>query len=145
MRTLTSCLIGLGALAAWPSYACRCIEPPSIEQAYAQAALVVLGDVAQVEGDPYGPGGATVTISVLQSWKQPASRQLTVITSSSCAFNFQPDQRALLYLQATAETAVYTARACQGSAPVEAAGEKLLWLMQHIPPASCPACAQLKP
>lgn len=121
---------GAALLAPGVASACRCPAAPSDATAYRQAWAVVLAEVVQVQGDPYGPGGATVVLNSAAAWKRDLPRRLTVQTETTCAFEMYDGEQVLLYLRHAGDDplANFSTRQCLGNqrgAAAEAASQRL--------------------
>ncbi len=66
--------------------ACSCAPPPPIDEAFAAADAVFLGEViAQEAEDPYSDGMRAINFRVIQSWRGVAGTEVGVLTPASCA------------------------------------------------------------
>lgn len=120
-------LIFLFATNVW---ACRCVNQIPISTFYAEADLVVLGKVVEIEGDFYGPSGGTAAIQVFGAWKMSVDRQpLLVHTDTSCAFHFEIEEEYLLFLHHD-HTGIgkFETHMCLGNLRVIEAEKQLEWL-----------------
>ena len=122
--------------AAYPVWACRCLEPANTARAYRNAAAVVRASVSSVEGVGDSPTGAQAVITVKEAWKTDITEELKVSTSTTCAFDFHPDSEYLLYLYPGSEKGQWITRICVGNRPVTEAAKSLNWLRRHARKAS---------
>lgn len=113
------------------SYACRCNHLISIENAYSQADIVLIGKVITLKGSPYIKGGAKAYIDVDKSWKKSTPISVKVLTSTTCAFDFKVGSQYLLYLYKVKDNDHYIARACQGNTLLSEAESDLQWLKKN--------------
>jgi len=124
-RLLTVALVG----AASGADACRCVEPgPAV--AYRRAEAVAQVQVTKVTGNPVGPGGAKVQLTVSRGWKAPVGDSIEVATSTTCAYVFEQGREYLVYLQRDEANALITRR-CMGNRPLVDAKAALDWLARH--------------
>lgn len=116
------------------SLACRCIEDITPESAYRQADVVVRGQARTVRGD-INKEGATANVRVSQAWKKATRAEIEVLTSTTCAFEFQPGEEYLLYLRESSN-GTYTTRRCLGNRSIAEAQKALDWLKRRGAPAA---------
>lgn len=112
------------------SHACRCPDGVPASTAYRQAQVVVLATVVQVSGDR-DREGATAVVTVSRAWKAPVDERIEIFTNTTCAFDFQPGQTYLLYVQKTAAGARYWTKRCFGNLPAADAARHIRWLDRH--------------
>lgn len=109
---------------------CRCVDPPSVAQARAQAAGVFTGTVVSVGsgtldvGDHLYPTHQAV-MRVHSVWKGVASGTVVVVTSTSmCGFPFEPGKTYLVYASPTGDTPLTTS-ICARTKPLDRADADL--------------------
>lgn len=95
----------LGLWLAASSYACSCNAYPSVSEAWANAAAVVIGEVTRAESaDPDTPR-QTAWVTVLESFKGPAKGAEMIFQQPghSCSPRFKAGTRLLLYAHRSGE------------------------------------------
>jgi hypothetical protein len=112
-----------------PAPACRCPAFPSPHAAYGRAHLVVAATVTNATPNA-AQDQATATLRVSKGWKKKAPREISVSTSSSCAFAFTTGEEYLLYLFETSDGGYFTSK-CVGNQPLREASRALKWLKEH--------------
>lgn len=111
-------------------FACRCPGSISPIAAYKQADIVLWGKVMAVKGD-INKEGATARISVSKVWKKKIRNEVSVLTATTCAFEFQLNEEYLLYLYESPDGKYYTTKKCVGNLPISQAEKALDWLKRH--------------
>jgi hypothetical protein len=110
--------------------ACRCVKDLTLRQTYAQAAVVVIGQVISIEVIDKKTQTSKTVLSVETAWKGSVPNNLTVYTDGTCAFQFINQQKYLLYLtKSKAET--FGTSKCVGNEEVELAGKHVRWLQRY--------------
>lgn len=127
---VSAALTVLFAVTSTVAVACRCAGLTT-SAAYQQADLVVLGAATQVDGDPFGRGGASVRFEVDQAWKHSATSTIKIVTATSCAIDFKAGEQFLLFLRYDTGNSHYVARACQGSELAANSAHQQEWLNVH--------------
>ena len=110
--------------------ACRCTEPGP-RQAYRAAESVVYGKVLSAKRDNEGSDTAYL-IDVAESWKQPVETQITVHTSTTCAFVAEVGKGYVLFLRQPSRGSYETAM-CMGNRSAEKSRELLKFLRAQTP------------
>jgi len=108
--------------------ACECTEP-EIEQAYANADLVLLGTVADVMSNSTTSGSIAIFKST-QRWKQKAADQMVITTPSDCMYTWQRGENHLLFLT-KGNNSLYTTRRCMGNKSEADAAASVEWLNEN--------------
>ncbi len=104
-----------------PGVACRCEGPANVKVAFAEADLVVFGDVEEIEGDLQTSKGQSVLFRAQQSWKHPAEIQLRLSNKTTCAADLEVGKTYLLFLKKHPDTPGFFANKCFGNLSGEAA------------------------
>ncbi len=144
-RNAWASLLATASLSVLPMFeaqACRCLEPTSTSRAYSKADAIVLATVQAVDGEGTSAGGARAHLKVTEAWKVAVSTDLDVHTHSTCAFDFQPGQAYLVYLERSGTGPGWSTRICMGNRKATEADVPLRWLRAHgkkVAPKSRPA------
>jgi len=123
-------MAGIPTVGSNVALACRCTEP-SPRQAYRAAESVVYGKVLSAKSDNDGADTSYV-IDVVESWKQPVEVQITVHTSTSCAFAAKIGEGYVLFLKQPSQGAYETAM-CMGNRSERASRALLKFLRSPKP------------
>ena len=108
--------------------------------ASAGAVAVFAGTVNSIGPANPNTGDILVTFDVQQTWKGPASPQLTIVTSGSsgsCGYEFTPGEEYIVY--GYAQDGQIGTGLCSRTAPLSAAGEDLAALGEGRPVEAAPA------
>lgn len=127
-RHIPRIVVMLLALLSIETFACECSEP-EIEQAYANADLVLLGTVAEVMSNSTTSGSIAIFKSTRQ-WKQKAASQMVITTPSDCMYTWQRGENHLLFLT-KGNNALYTTRLCMGNKNEADAAASVEWLNEN--------------
>lgn len=117
-------LVLTGTIAAFP---CKCV-PASLSKYYRRADAVVTAKVISVSTD--SEQITTAQLEISQVWKKDLPKQIEVMTGSSCAYNFQVNEKHLLYLQSRSSGQFSTMK-CQGNLPLDKSLKSQNWLKKY--------------
>lgn len=109
--------------------ACRCGPEITPRAAYERAETVVLARVEEVKNRP-DQNGVTARLTVARAWKKPVSREIAVLSTTTCAFNFERGQQYILYIFRGSDRQLHTSQ-CLGNVPVSDAGKVRAWLDRY--------------
>lgn len=104
-----------------PGLACRCEGPANVKVAFAEADLVVFGDVEKIEEDLQTNKGQSVLFRAQYSWKHPVEDQLRLSNKTTCAADLETGKTYLLFLKKRPDTPGFFANKCFGNLSGEAA------------------------
>lgn len=119
---------------ATQSYACRCAGDLTLDEAYENVDVVLLGTATTISGSPFQKGGAEIKIDVTKVWKCSVPKEIKIFSSTSCAFNFKTGEQYLLYLNKDKAADYYVTSSCYGNVSISEAGGKLNWLKNNAEP-----------
>jgi hypothetical protein len=123
-----SCLLMLLMIFPSVALACRCAGPTSPSAAYKRAHVVVVGKVAKIVSK--SETDSTATIIVSQVWKENMAHEITVSTSTTCAFDFVVGDNYILYLYKAPDGGYYTSR-CVGNSLFSKGTNIITWLKRN--------------
>lgn len=117
------------------SYACKCVELPSIEEEFEQSDAVFSGKVIAIkEGKENSTGSRSekILFEVSSTWKGPKESQIILeFYESSCSIIFKKGKEYLVYASKNPEfknKAVLTSQLCDRTVEVSKAKEDLTFL-----------------
>ena len=113
-----------GTVAVFP---CKCV-PGSLRTYYRRADAVVVAKVVSVATDK--DQNVTAKLEVLESWKRNSADNIDVITGSSCAYDFQVNEKHVLYLR-NAPSGNFSTMRCQGNLAWRKSQSARTWLNRY--------------
>lgn len=97
--------------ATFDAFACKCVNPPTVEQSFEQSAAVFYGTVEEVSG---GDKSIQVLFKVEKSWKGVDTAETMVITdATSCGIDFKAGETYYLFVDREGATNTFRTVPCR--------------------------------
>lgn len=132
-RAMSTIILVAGFLLAYgdsfdPAFACSCVPPRPIQEAYETSVAVFSGKVARIDADQFGRMAIFYVDTTWKGVSKDTVKVLTAAQSSACGYKFEEGRSYIVYAYSGGEDSSLKTSSCSRTASAENALEHFMVL-----------------